>query len=366
MNFPGLLKISCLLCTVSLPEFIQAQFIFTTNDGAITISGYNGSGGTLTIPCTINGLPVTSIGTNAFEGCTTFTNVIMPGSVTNLGDEAFYFCSSLTGVYFQGNAPSLGSQVFGTLEENLSGFPPIVTVYPDCFYLTGTTGWGSMFGGCPAFLFSSPYICSITNATITISGYIGSGNSLVIPNTIADLPVVSIGNSVFVGSSLTSITIPNSVVSIGYSVFAGCAALKSVFFAGNTPITATPPSFDWTEFQYDNGVIAYYLPGTTGWGPVFGDGPTAYGGGSQGGAQTELWLPSIKATNYGFNAETNQFGFTINWASGQTFVVEACTNLANPVWSPLETNVLNCSSTNFSDPAWTHYPCRFYRIISQQ
>jgi hypothetical protein len=362
VNLAAILNTIYLLLAIILVPAAEAQFIYTTNSGSITISGYSGSGGTVIIPSAINDLPVTSIGDDAFENYSGITNVIIPGSVTNLGDGAFYFCISLTGVYFQGNAPSLGSQVFGTLEANL-GYPPaVVMVYPSCFYLAGTMGWGSTFGGCPAFLFSPPYFCTISNGTITISGYIGNGDSLVIPSSINDLPVVGIGNSVFAGSGLSSITIPSSVMSLGYSVFSNCPSLKSVFFAGNAPSTITDGSFDGTEFQDDNGVIAYYLPGTTGWGPVFGGGPTAYGYGSQGGALTELWLPSFQAKDNGYSAGTNQFGFNVNWASGQTVVVEASTNLTNPSWSPVQTNTLIGGSFYFSDPQWTNYPGRFYRL----
>jgi hypothetical protein len=43
-------------------------------------------------------------------------------------------------------------------------------------------------------------------------------------------------------------------------------------------------------------------------------------------------------------------------------VVEAATNLANPVWIPVSTNNTLTSGTNyFSDPQWTNYPMRFYR-----
>jgi len=41
---------------------VQAQFDYTTNNGAITITGYTGPGGAVVIPGTINGLSVTRIG----------------------------------------------------------------------------------------------------------------------------------------------------------------------------------------------------------------------------------------------------------------------------------------------------------------
>jgi hypothetical protein len=59
---------------------------------------------------------------------------------------------------------------------------------------------------------------------------------------------------------------------------------------------------------------------------------------------------------------TNRFGFTITGTSGLVVVVEACTNLANPTWSPLQTNTLTDGSVYFSDPRWTNYTRRFYGL----
>ena len=49
-----------MLMLLALPAPVQAQFNYTTNNGTITITGYTGSGGAVTIPSTINGLPVTA------------------------------------------------------------------------------------------------------------------------------------------------------------------------------------------------------------------------------------------------------------------------------------------------------------------
>ena len=103
-------------------------------------------------------------------------------------------------------------------------------------------------------------------------------------------------------------------------------------------------------FNGDNNATVYYLPGTTNWGPTFGGRPTA------------LWKPQVQSSDASFGVRTNQFGFNITWASGRVIVVEACTNLANHIWSPVGTNTLTGGSCCFSDPAWTNYPARFYRV----
>ncbi len=63
-----------------------------------------------------------------------------------------------------------------------------------------------------------------------------------------------------------------------------------------------------------------------------------------------------------FGVQTNQFGFNIIGTNNLVVVVEACTNLANPIWSPVQTNILTGVSSYFSDPQWTNYPARFYRL----
>ena len=43
-------------------------------------------------------------------------------------------------------------------------------------------------------------------------------------------------------------------------------------------------------------------------------------------------------------------------------VVEACTNLAQPFWTPVGTNTVMGGPIWFTDPLWTNYPTRFYRL----
>jgi hypothetical protein len=97
-------------------------------------------------------------------------------------------------------------------------------------------------------------------------------------------------------------------------------------------------------------VTVYYMPGTTGWGSTLAGRPTV------------LWNPQVQTSGADFGVRTNQFGFTITGTNGLVIVVEACTDLANPTWSPLQTNTLSGDSFYFSDPQWTNYPSRFYHL----
>src|SRR5712691_4247888 len=100
------------LALLALPAVVQAQFTYTTNNGAITITGYTGPGGDVTIPDTINGYPVTSIGYEAFYSCDSLTSVTIPNSVTSIGGYAFYYCTSLTNVTIPNSVTNIGSYAF--------------------------------------------------------------------------------------------------------------------------------------------------------------------------------------------------------------------------------------------------------------
>jgi hypothetical protein len=75
-----------------LPAVVQAQFTFTTNDGTIIVTRCTGLSGDVTIPDTINSLPVTSTGDGAFDNCVNLTNPFRsPLQPKTLSGDSLYF-----------------------------------------------------------------------------------------------------------------------------------------------------------------------------------------------------------------------------------------------------------------------------------
>jgi hypothetical protein len=88
---------------------------------------------------------VTTIGDYAFFGLANLTNVIVGNRVVSIGVEAFEACSALDTIYFRGDAPSIGSAAFN--------FDNHAKVY----YLPGTVGWETFFGGRPTLSWLLPH-----------------------------------------------------------------------------------------------------------------------------------------------------------------------------------------------------------------
>lgn len=83
----GTLTILCLslLAAGSRASAQTTDYMCETNNGTILIYRYIGEDGAVTIPGTINGLPVASIGSGAFRGCTSLTSVTIGNNVTYIG-----------------------------------------------------------------------------------------------------------------------------------------------------------------------------------------------------------------------------------------------------------------------------------------
>jgi hypothetical protein len=90
----------------------SGNYTYMTCDSTATLTGYNGVGGAVSIPGTINGLSVTAIGYRALYTKTAITSVVIPGSVTSIGSEAFYGCTGLTSVSIPYGVMSIGAGAF--------------------------------------------------------------------------------------------------------------------------------------------------------------------------------------------------------------------------------------------------------------
>ena len=269
------------------------------------------------------------------------TNVTIPSSLITIGEGPFAD-GVLTGITVDDQNPSYSSLGGVLFDKNQTALiqcpigmrghytaPDTVTsiqgfAFYDCTSLTGITLGGNLTN-IGEFVFQ---YCGLTTITI--------------PDD-----VTNIGDDAFyLCSALTNVTIGRGVSSIWDYAFECCYNLTGVYCRGNVP----SPDNDSTVFSEDNNATVYYLPGTTGWGSTFDGLPTA------------VWPPQVQTSNASFGMRTNEFGFTINWASGMTVVVEASTNLTNATWIPLATNTLSSDSAYFSDPRWTNYPGCFYRL----
>ena len=93
-------------------------------------------------------------------------------------------------------------------------------------------------------------------------------------------------------------------------------------------------------------------------------GAAANGGSSGGGVLFGLTvLPQIMS-DANFGNQSNAFGFDVIGISSQVVVVDGCTDLVSTNWLPLQTNTLTGGASYFSDPEWTNYAARLYRIRS--
>ena len=90
----------------------ESDFEYGVDKDTATITKYKGAGGTVEIPATLGGYPVTGIQMQAFIKCTSLKSVSMPESMTWIGDSAFAGCTGLEQVEISPNLTAIGSKSF--------------------------------------------------------------------------------------------------------------------------------------------------------------------------------------------------------------------------------------------------------------
>lgn len=165
---------ACALCVMVLPagKTVQAatdgQLTYEIVDHEVTILDCDHEAfGTLVVPETIEGYPVTMIGDAAFSNCDFLTAITLPASLRVIGEKAFYDCNSLENIYFYGDAPAFKMSVsmcydheenpwddleFDFSAEHETG--PFDNVDAVAHYFGSTSGWDAVTsanltgGGC--------------------------------------------------------------------------------------------------------------------------------------------------------------------------------------------------------------------------
>jgi len=341
---------------------------------------------------------VTSVGVSALAGCVNLTTMVIPDGIQIIGDPVFYNCTNLTSISIPASVTTIGLNAFANCTKltniivdaaslNFSSLNGVLFDKAQTVLIQFPAGLGggytvpntvtsigdAAFNGCPSLTSVSiggnvasigaaafAYCTRLTNITVSVSNpkYSSSGGVLFdkLQKTLIGFPagltgsykipasVTNIADQAFAGGNLTSLTISANVLSIGDESFADCPDLDAVYFLGNAPA-----SDSGTAFAGDNNFVhVYYLPGATG-----------LNSGSFGGTPTVLWNPQKQAPGMA----AGNFKFAITGPANGAIVIEACTNLINPVWQPVGTNVLdeNGNST-FTDSQGKTHSGRYYRF----
>jgi hypothetical protein len=192
-------------------------FTTTPNQSGLTILGYSCNQSVVNIPSQINNISVTAIGESAFAN-KNILGIDLPNSVTSIGNFAFANNINLThATIIATNPPTISSSNIFIHTGVESGSGRIINVPTASVGLyESATGWSDFT------FFVTPEACfthAANQSGVSITGYSCTDAVVVIPGTLDGISVTEIGVSAFKDKGLSSVTLPNSVISIDKEAF---------------------------------------------------------------------------------------------------------------------------------------------------
>ena len=202
--------------------------------------------GSLTVPETLNGIPVTAIGDKAFSQCYYLTDVTLPEGIVRIGDFAFEDCTDLETLFIPASVTSMGCNPFigTTIHLQLAGSNTALE-QQGAFLLDRETKRLICCQSSPEGTEEDPATRAIPTGTREIGDYAFSRSDAV--QVVLPAGVTKIGQCAFQRClSLQSVTLPAGLTDIGDHAFQRCSKLEevnlpdSVTHLGRNPFAGSP------------------------------------------------------------------------------------------------------------------------------
>ena len=201
-------------CSATRSYDVLMPYTYTVVGGGVTITGYSGPGGAVTLLDHINGLPVVGIGDFAFYSATNLNGLVIPEGITTIGQGAFSGCSGLSSVNLPASLVTIGEEAFG--------YCPALTSFT-------VSAASPNFATREGLLFDRSFQTLLRAPPASILGVYN------VPNG-----VTSIAPGAFSECFLIKgVNIPESVVIIGANAFGYCVSLREFVVASNNPAYAS-------------------------------------------------------------------------------------------------------------------------------